>query len=108
MRFRDAGPGDAERIARHHADSWRRHYRGGRLAPPTANESTTVVEIDPACTCGVLEQNVAARAFYAARGGTEVERVADGPAPGGSTAPELRVVGPDATALLTSGDRAES
>ena len=66
MQFRDAEPGDAERIARLHADSWRRHYRGAfpdgyldgdvlvdrievwseRLAPPTANQSTTVVEID--------------------------------------------------------------
>ena len=27
-RFRSAGPGDAAAIARLHADSWRRHYRG--------------------------------------------------------------------------------
>ncbi|WUH93093.1 GNAT family N-acetyltransferase [Streptomyces sp. NBC_00433] len=27
-RFRTAGPGDAEAVARLHADSWRRHYRG--------------------------------------------------------------------------------
>jgi GNAT superfamily N-acetyltransferase len=27
-RFRKAGPGDAEAVARLHADSWRRHYRG--------------------------------------------------------------------------------
>jgi ribosomal protein S18 acetylase RimI-like enzyme len=27
-RFRAAGPGDASAIARLHADSWRRHYRG--------------------------------------------------------------------------------
>jgi GNAT superfamily N-acetyltransferase len=26
--FRTAGPGDAEAVARLHADSWRRHYRG--------------------------------------------------------------------------------
>jgi ribosomal protein S18 acetylase RimI-like enzyme len=26
--FRTAGPGDAESVARLHADSWRRHYRG--------------------------------------------------------------------------------
>lgn len=28
LRFRTAGPHDAERIAMLHADSWRRHYRG--------------------------------------------------------------------------------
>lgn len=28
IRFRAAGPGDAEAVARLHADSWRRHYRG--------------------------------------------------------------------------------
>jgi ribosomal protein S18 acetylase RimI-like enzyme len=28
LRFRAAGPHDAEAIARLHADSWRRHYRG--------------------------------------------------------------------------------
>jgi ribosomal protein S18 acetylase RimI-like enzyme len=28
IRFRDAGPADAEAIGRLHADSWRRHYRG--------------------------------------------------------------------------------
>lgn len=28
LRLRQAGPGDAERIAALHADSWRRHYRG--------------------------------------------------------------------------------
>jgi GNAT superfamily N-acetyltransferase len=27
-RFRTAGPGDAEAVARLHSDSWRRHYRG--------------------------------------------------------------------------------
>ena len=48
----------------------------------------------------VLEQNAAGRAFYAARGGVEVERVADGPTPGGSTAPELRVAWPDPSILL--------
>ena len=66
MRFRDAEPGDVEHIARLHADSWRRHYRGAfpdsyldgdivgdriavwleRLAPPAANTNTTVVEIE--------------------------------------------------------------
>ena len=28
VQFRSAGPGDAERVALLHADSWRRHYRG--------------------------------------------------------------------------------
>jgi GNAT superfamily N-acetyltransferase len=57
--FRYAGPGDAEAVARLHADSWRRHYRGaysdayldgdilgerlavwsGRLATPTGRRT---------------------------------------------------------------------
>jgi len=28
LRFRAAGPDDAEQVALLHADSWRRHYRG--------------------------------------------------------------------------------
>ena len=28
VQFRSAGPGDADRVAMLHADSWRRHYRG--------------------------------------------------------------------------------
>jgi GNAT superfamily N-acetyltransferase len=28
LQFRSAGPGDADRVAMLHADSWRRHYRG--------------------------------------------------------------------------------
>lgn len=28
LRFRAAGPDDAEKVALLHADSWRRHYRG--------------------------------------------------------------------------------
>ena len=28
LRLREAGPGDADGVARLHADSWRRHYRG--------------------------------------------------------------------------------
>jgi len=28
LRYRAAGPGDADAVARLHADSWRRHYRG--------------------------------------------------------------------------------
>ena len=28
LRFREAGPGDADGVAALHADSWRRHYRG--------------------------------------------------------------------------------
>ncbi len=173
MRYRDAEPGDAERIARLHADSWRRHYRGAfadsyldgdiheerlaawteRLTPPIANQSTTVVEaageivgfvhtiFDEDATWGalvdnlhvtyalkgqgvgsrlmaeaaravlagpravpglhlwVLEQNSAARAFYAARGGTEVERVAEDPVPGGGSVPSFRVAWPDPSIL---------
>jgi hypothetical protein len=28
LRFRPAGPDDAEKVGMLHADSWRRHYRG--------------------------------------------------------------------------------
>jgi len=65
LRFRAAGPDDAEKIALLHADSWRRHYRGAyadsfldgdvvanrrsvwssRLAAP-ANSTTVVAEDD--------------------------------------------------------------
>ena len=173
MRFRYAGPGDAERIARLHADSWRRHYRGAfpdpyldgdiheerlavwteRLTLPTSDQSTTVAELDGELvgfvhtifdedpTWGalldnlhvtfalkrggvgsrlmsesarvvlarprpsglhlwVLEQNAGARAFYAARGGTEVEWVPDDPVPGGGAVPAFRVAWPDPSALL--------
>jgi GNAT superfamily N-acetyltransferase len=63
-RFRIAGPGDADTVARLHADSWRRHYRGaysdafldgdvladrhavwsGRLAVPGAGSRTLLAE----------------------------------------------------------------
>jgi GNAT superfamily N-acetyltransferase len=64
--FRTAGPGDADAIARLHADSWRRHYRGAysdafldgdvtgyllalwtkRLATPDGQACTIVAESD--------------------------------------------------------------
>lgn len=149
--FRTAGPGDAEAVARLHADSWRRHYRGaygdayldgdiaaerlavwsGRLAESSgepAGAATVLAEDEeagevvgfvhvvfdqdptwgslvdnlhvtaarqrtglgrallgraaaeavakaesPALHLWVLEQNLPARAFYAAMGGTHVE-----------------------------------
>jgi ribosomal protein S18 acetylase RimI-like enzyme len=48
----------------------------------------------------VLEQNTAAQAFYAARGGIEVDRAIRGPFPGGGTAPSLRIAWPDPSELL--------
>ena len=50
----------------------------------------------------VLEQNTAAQVFYAARGGTEVERGMRGPFPGGGTAISLRIAWPDPSVLLTT------
>jgi hypothetical protein len=43
LRFRAAGPGDANAIAGLHADSWQRHYRGAFSAstPSGARSSTT-------------------------------------------------------------------
>jgi GNAT superfamily N-acetyltransferase len=157
-RFRPAGPGDAAAVARLHADSWRRHYRGAfaddfldrdvegylrpvwteRLAVPDPRARTILAEHDGVVTglahtllgedpvwgalldnlhvayglkgqgigtrllaltaravldaapsrglyLWVLEQNSAARAFYAARGGTCVGRE-PAPAPGGDPA----------------------
>jgi len=48
----------------------------------------------------VLAQNIAAQAFYAARGGTEVAREVRGPFPGGGTALSLRIAWPDPSVLL--------
>jgi ribosomal protein S18 acetylase RimI-like enzyme len=52
----------------------------------------------------VLEQNTAAQAFYAARGGACVEREV-APATGGGTTVRLRYVWPHPSALLASNDR---
>jgi GNAT superfamily N-acetyltransferase len=49
----------------------------------------------------VLEQNSAAQAFYAARGGTRVGREVRGPFPGGGTAPAWRYAWPDPAVLLS-------
>ena len=157
-RFREACPDDAHAIARLHADSWQRHYRGAysddfldsdvasyllpvwieRVGTPDPKTRTILAEhdgevvglahtlLDEDATWGalidnlhvvhdlkrrgigtrllaltgqavldwspssglylwVLEQNSDARAFYAARGGTCVER-ADAPPPGGDPA----------------------
>jgi ribosomal protein S18 acetylase RimI-like enzyme len=158
LRFREARPEDAQAVARLHADSWQRHYRGAysdaflsaeapeyleqrwkqRLAAPSPQAITllaesdgvvvglvhTVLDDDPvwggfidnlhvqyalkrqrvgsrlmalsaqavrsrSASWGlhlwVLEQNTAAQAFYAARGGKSVERKAV-PPPGGDPA----------------------
>lgn len=176
--MRPATPGDAERIAQLHADSWRRHYRGAysdafldgdveadrrtvwssRLQAPEPSAATIVAERagvlvgfvhvvfddDPAwgslvdnihvhagshrrgigtgllaAAAGavtarpgegglylwVLEQNAAAQAFYAARGGRCAERATVTP-PGGvaarlhGTPLKLRYVWDDPTRLI--------
>jgi len=48
----------------------------------------------------VLDQNMAAQAFYGARGGTRVETQLRGPFPGGGTALGHRYYWPDASLLL--------
>jgi GNAT superfamily N-acetyltransferase len=48
----------------------------------------------------VLDVNVAAQAFYAARGGVEAGREMRGPFPGGGTALARRIVWPDPSRLL--------
>ena len=180
LQFRAAGPGDADGIARLHADSWRRHYRGAysdsfldgdvagyllatwteRLSPPDPQARTIVGELDgkvvalahtrlgkdPAYGAlldnlhvsyelkrlgigtrllaltaravldaspgsglylWVLEQNAAAQAFYAAKGGAQVERVAVPPPDGdptrlNGTPMALRYAWPDPAALLSA------
>jgi GNAT superfamily N-acetyltransferase len=172
MEYRPASARDIEAIARLHAESWRRHYRGAladayldgavgadrlavwtdRLTEPGPNQYTIVAEADGALvgfahtvldedpTWGalldnlhvvyarkragigtrlvaeaagfvlertpstglflwVLEQNIAAQAFYEARGGRCVERRIT-EMEGGGTAAGLRYVWPDPAALL--------
>jgi ribosomal protein S18 acetylase RimI-like enzyme len=50
---------------------------------------------------GVLGQNVAAQAFYDARGGTCVAREMDGPFPGGGHAVALTYAWPDPSKLIS-------
>ena len=51
----------------------------------------------------VLDVNVAAQAFYTARGGVEAGREMRGPFPGGGTALARRIVWPDPSTLLLLG-----
>jgi GNAT superfamily N-acetyltransferase len=163
MEYREATASDAQGIARLHAESWRRNYRGAysdafldgaviddrtavwtdRLSQPRSDQYTVVADVDGrvvgfahvifdadpswgalldnlhvdhdrkrqgigaelmALTSGVLlrrltptgfylwvlEQNLAAQAFYRAQGGTCVEREVAGPFPGGGHAFSLR------------------
>jgi len=48
----------------------------------------------------VLEQNAAAQAFYAARGGVDVEHAIRGPFAGGGTAPARRIAWRDPSSLF--------
>ena len=74
---------------------WQRHRLGSRLVAASAR---VVVEERPGrgLYLWVLEQNDRARAFYAARGGREVERV-DEEAVDGTSTVILRVAWPDPT-----------
>jgi hypothetical protein len=51
----------------------------------------------------VLEQNAAAQAFYAAQGGSSVERELSGPFPGGGYAFSFRYAWPDLCRLAGPG-----
>ena len=173
--FRAASIADVDEIARLHADSWRRHYRGAyldsfldgdvvtdrqavwaeRFVHPRSDQYTIVAELagvivgfihvvpdrDPTwgalvdnlhvtavhkrhgigtlllaeaarcleprrphgggCYLWVLDQNKAAQAFYAARGGTRVETRLRGPFPGGGTARGHRIAWTNPTQLIT-------
>ncbi len=72
---------------------------GTRLTEHTARE---LIRRQPSSGLylSVLEQNEAARAFYAARGGEVVDRRIGGPFPGGGTAPVLIYAWPDPRKLL--------
>jgi ribosomal protein S18 acetylase RimI-like enzyme len=173
MKYRAATASDVDAIARLHADSWRRNYRGAyldtfldgdvvadrlavwmqRLTQPSPHEHTVVAEIDgmvhgfahtildrdpvlgallenlhvadvmkrqgigtrltadaahtvlarrpgSGLCLTVLEQNTAAQAFYAARGGTHVGRKLAGPFPGGGHAVVLEYAWADPSTLL--------
>jgi ribosomal protein S18 acetylase RimI-like enzyme len=86
----------------HVAYARKRNRIGTRLMAETA-----AVLLERAPSAGlylwVLEQNTAAQAFYAARGGACVEREI-APATGGGTTTRLRYVWPDPAALLESSD----
>jgi GNAT superfamily N-acetyltransferase len=81
---------------------WHRRGLGSRLVAASAR---AVVEERPGrgLYLWVLEANARGRAFYAARGGSEVE-AAEEAAPDGTVVTGLRVVWPDPTVLLPPGD----
>jgi ribosomal protein S18 acetylase RimI-like enzyme len=80
---------------------------GARLLAETAREVIARGWL-PAMHLWVLEQNVAAQAFYEAQGGRRVERVTAGPFPGGGYAPAFRYAWPDiATLSRREGGRPE-
>jgi ribosomal protein S18 acetylase RimI-like enzyme len=82
----------------HVTPALKRHAIGTRLVAETAR---AVRDLRPASGLylWVLEQNTAAQAFYAARGGTVVERC-DKWLPSGNSAPSLRVAWPDLDPLV--------
>jgi ribosomal protein S18 acetylase RimI-like enzyme len=83
----------------HVAHAAKRSGVGSRLIAECAR---AVIERRPATGLHltVLEQNTSAQAFYEARGGTCVERMVEGPFPGGRHAGVLRYAWPDPATLL--------
>ncbi|HTD49704.1 MAG TPA: GNAT family N-acetyltransferase [Acidimicrobiia bacterium] len=81
-------------------------HKGLGIGTSLLSETARAVLARPAPTglyLWVLEQNTAAQAFYAARGGREVGRELRGPFPGGGTAVGLRIAWPDPSVLCRSG-----
>jgi ribosomal protein S18 acetylase RimI-like enzyme len=83
----------------HVAHELKRQGIGTRLM---AESARVLIQRRPATGLylSVLEQNTAAQAFYAARGGTPVERKIAGPFPGGGHAAVIWYAWPDPSALL--------
>lgn len=80
----------------------KRHGIGARLIAETAR---AVARRRPSTGLylWVLEQNAAAQAFYAAQGGSNVERELSGPFPGGGYAYSFRYAWPDLSRLAGPG-----
>jgi ribosomal protein S18 acetylase RimI-like enzyme len=77
-------------------------HKGLGIGTNLLRETARAVLARPAPTglyLWVLEQNTAAQAFYAARGGREVGRELRGPFPGGGTAVGFRIAWPDPSVL---------
>lgn len=73
---------------------------GRRLLGEAARELAWRRPADCRCYLWVLDQNAAARSFYAACGGTDVETTLHGPFPGGGSALTHRIAWPDAALIV--------